>query len=261
MRRRNVPDGVEVSRCRDRSGWRRGMNLTLTEAAKYFAVPESSLRRWVRTRGLPVHRVNERLYCNAIELWEWAIGRGVPVSKELLRVARRSSDPVPTMAALLAAGGIHRDVPGHSKGEVLREVVERLPLPDDFDRGFLVDVLEARETLGSTGIGDGIAIPHVRNPILLGVTEPFVALCLLRNPVDFAALDGQPVHALFVLVCPTVPLHLRILAKLAFMLRDEELRHLLRTAASSRALLERVASLDPDVPGRAAADGVRGSRP
>jgi PTS system nitrogen regulatory IIA component len=225
------------------------MHLTLTEAASYFDVPESKLRRWIRTRGLPVHRVNERLHCNAIELWEWALESGVPVSKELLRAARRSPDEAPSLSLLLAEGGIHRDVAGASTRDVLREVVERLPLAADVDRDFLVDVLEARETMGSTGIGDGIAIPHVRNPILLHVTKPFVSLCLLRHPIDFGALDGQPVHALFVLVCSTVPLHLRILATLAFVLRDPELRNLLRTAAPSRTILNRIAVLDPGIAG------------
>ena len=150
------------------------------------------------------------------------------------------------------AGGIHRDVGGDSRGAVLRQVVQRLPLPADLDKDFLVDVLEARETLGSTGIGDGIAIPHVRNPILLHVTNPFVSLCLLRQAIDFGALDGRPVHALFVLVCPTVPMHLRVLAKLAYVLRDEELRHLLRSAAPSTLLLNRISAIDPDVPGTGA---------
>lgn len=220
------------------------MQLSLSEAASYFDVPESRLRRWIRSRGLPVHRVSERLYCNAIELWEWALERGVPVSKDLLHAAQQAPDEVPSLPALLAAGGIHRDIGGVSKREVLQEVVERLPVPGDFDREFLIDVLEARETMGSTGVGDGIAIPHVRNPILLRVTQPFVALCLVRHPIDFGALDGQPVHALFVLVCPTIPMHLRILAKLAFVLHDDELRRLLRTAAPSEAILGRIAALD-----------------
>ena len=68
-----------------------------------------------------------------------------------------------------------------------------MKLPDDVDREFLYQVLLAREALGSTGIGDGIAIPHVRNPIVLHLSRPTVTLCFLEQPVDFGALDGQPV--------------------------------------------------------------------
>ena len=80
---------------------------------------------------------------------------------------------------------------------MLREFVARLPLPPEQDRATLLSVLEAREAMGSTGIGDGIAIPHVRNPIVMHIDHAFVTLALLRQPVEFDAIDGQPVHALF----------------------------------------------------------------
>jgi PTS system nitrogen regulatory IIA component len=99
------------------------------------------------------------------------------------------------------------------------------------DRDFLLAVLDAREAMGSTGVGDGIAIPHVRNPILLHVDQPSVSLCLLRKPVEFGAIDGKPVHALFVVVSPSVPAHLKILAQLGFILRDADLRALLARRA------------------------------
>jgi PTS system nitrogen regulatory IIA component len=105
-------------------------------------------------------------------------------------------------------------------------------------------VLEAREAMGSTGIGDGIAIPHVRNPIVLHVDRPFVSLALLRHPVEFDAIDGQPVHALFIVVSPTVPVHLRILAQLGFLLRDDLLRDMLRQRVPPDSLLGRVELLE-----------------
>ena len=123
---------------------------------------------------------------------------------------------------------------------VLQEIVRRLPLPPEIDREGLVTTLEAREAMGSTGIGDGIAIPHVRNPILLHVTAPFVTLCLLREAVDFDAVDGRPVHALFTVVSANVPGHLRILGSLGFVLHDEELRRLLSERAPGADLLARV---------------------
>ena len=220
------------------------MHLTLRQAATYLDVSERTARRWVTTRGLPAHLINERLHCNATELWEWAIENGITVSRRLLEQARGAPDTIPPLSQLLAAGGIHRDLGGRTKPEVLRALVNVLPLPSEVDREFLVTVLEAREAMGSTGIGDGIAIPHVRNPILLHVDMPFVALALLRHPVDFDALDGQPVHALFAVVSPNVPAHLRILAQLGFALRDPELRRLVRSASSSAAIGARIAALE-----------------
>lgn len=220
------------------------MQLTVREAASYLRVDEATVRRWIQHRGLPVHRVNERLHLNAIELWEWATENGMPVSRTLLEQAQRQPEQVPPLSDLLSAGGIHHDVGGRDKASVLREIVRRLPLPPEIDREFLVTTLEAREAMGSTGIGDGIAIPHVRNPILLHVTAPFVTLCLLRDPVDFDAVDGKPVHALFTVVSSNVPGHLRILGQLGFVLHNVELRRLLIQRASSAEILVRVRALE-----------------
>jgi len=221
------------------------MQLTLRQAATYLNLSEATIRRWITKRGLPAHLINERLHCNAIELWEWAVENGVPVSKGLLEQARGALDDLPSLSALLVTGGIHRDLSGRTTPEVLRALVDVLPLPTDVDRDFLASVLEAREAIGSTGIGDGIAIPHVRNPILLHGAAPCVALAFLRHPVDFAALDGRPVHALFALVSPTIPVHLKILAQLGYTLRDVELRELLRTEAPSDTILARIRALEP----------------
>jgi PTS system nitrogen regulatory IIA component len=220
------------------------MQLTLRDAADYLGVSETVARRWISERALPVHEADERLYLNAVELWEWAVEHGVSVSRNLLEHARRAPDPVPSLASLLRAGGIFYDVGGPTKRDVLREFVARLPLPPGQDRTTLLSVLEAREEMGSTGIGDGIAIPHVRNPIVLAVEEPFVTLCLLRHPVEFDALDGKPVHALFMVVSPIVPVHLRVLAQLGFVLRDDELRDLLRMRAPADAIIERIDLLE-----------------
>jgi PTS system nitrogen regulatory IIA component len=219
------------------------VQITVRQAAGYFGVREDQVRRWISSRGLPVHRVNERLHLNAIEVWEWAVERGIPVSRSLLDEARRSPDEIPSLYTLLAAGGVHRDVEGAEKSAVLASIVARLPLPTDVDREHLLAILEAREAMGSTGIGQGIAIPHVRNPILLHVDQPMMALFLLRHPVDFDSIDAQPVHAIFLVVSSSIPVHLRILAELGFALRDSRLRELLRERAPTERILSRIAEL------------------
>lgn len=219
------------------------MQLSIRQAASYFGVGEGQVRRWIAERDLPVHRVNEQLLLNAIEVWEWAVERGVPVSRSLLDQARRSPDELPPLGILLTRGGIHRDVAGSDKAEVLAAIVGRLPLPDEVDREHLLAVLEAREAMGSTGIGGGIAIPHVRNPILLHIEGPLVALFFLRTPVDFDSIDGQPVHAVFVVVTGSIPAHLRILAELGFALRDATLREFITARAADEHILDRLTDL------------------
>jgi len=220
------------------------MHISVRQAATYLGVDETTVRRWVRDRDLPAHRVNERLHLNAIEVWEWAVAHGVPASRKLLEEAQRAPEVTPPLSQLLEAGGLRTDVGGDTKSAALAAVVELLPLPPDVDRRFLLSVLDAREAMGSSGIGDGIAIPHVRNPILLHVERAFVSLCLLRHPVEFGAIDGKPVHALFFVVAPTIPSHLHVLAQLGFVLRDPTLRQLLNARAGADEILARIRALE-----------------
>jgi PTS system nitrogen regulatory IIA component len=81
--------------------------------------------------------------------------------------------------------------------------------------------------LESTAVGDGIAVPHVRNPVVLHLSRPMVALCFLETPVDYGALDGIPVHALFAVISPTVKAHLHILSRLTFALRNPDFKALI----------------------------------
>jgi PTS system nitrogen regulatory IIA component len=196
------------------------MTLSVRDVAKLLHVSEKTVYRWIGQGTLPAYRVAEQYRFNRAEILEWATSRKMNVSAALLDEPESSTTPIPTLVEALEAGGIYYRLIGSDKRAVLRAVVEHLRLPEEVDREFLLRVLLAREALQSTGIGDGIAIPHVRNPVVLHVPRPMIALCFLDKPVDFGALDGRPVHALFSLVSPTVRAHLRLLSRLAFALHD-----------------------------------------
>jgi PTS system nitrogen regulatory IIA component len=203
--------------------WRSGLKVTVREAARLLDVSEKTVYRWIEQKKLPVHRVNDQYRFNRAELLEWATAHRVPLSVEIFH--EPEGGPLPSLSEALAAGGIHYRVPGSSRDEVLRQVVSLMHLPEEVDREFLYQMLLARETLGSTGVGDGIAIPHVRNPVVLHV-RPTVTLCFLERPVDFGALDGLPVRTIFSLVSPTTRAHLHLLSRLSAALHDPTLKRL-----------------------------------
>ncbi len=195
------------------------MELTVRDVTRILRVSEKTVYRWIRQGTLPAYRVNEQYRFNRAELQEWATSRRINVSPEILEEPERSG-PAPRLVEALQAGGIHYRVGGTDRNSVLRAIVEMMRLPEEVDREFLHRVLVAREELGSTAIGDGIAIPHVRNPIVLHVSCPAVTLCFLERPIEFGALDGKPVQALFSLISPTARAHLHLLSRLAFALND-----------------------------------------
>jgi len=214
------------------------MELTAREVAKLLSISQDMLYRWIREKGLPVHRVNEQYRFNHAQLLEWATAEGVPLSAQSFRLGQGSAQfPALALTRALELGGLIEDLPGQQIRAVLKELVARLPLPTDIDRMFLLRMLLAREQLGSTGIGEGIAIPHVRNPIVLRVSTPIVTVAFLRQPVEFHAVDGKPVATLFTLITPTVRMHLMLLSRLAFVLQDARLRQALSQRERFESLL------------------------
>ena len=213
------------------------MQLTVQDVAGLLKVSEKTVYRWINERSLPGYRVSGQYRFNRAELLEWATSRKIQVSPEIFQEPESSSTPLPGLVDALQAGGIFYRLAGTDKESVLRSVAEHMRLPEEVDREFLLRVLLAREALASTGIGDGIAIPHVRNPIVLHVSKPMISLCFLEKPVEFGALDGKPVHALFSLISPTVRAHLHLLSRLAFGMRDTSFREAVARQASRDEIL------------------------
>ena len=220
------------------------MQLTARDVAQLLAVSEKTVYRWVAQRKLPAYRVNEQLRFNRAELLEWASVNKARVSPELFAEPESAAAAPPSLDQALRDGGIHYRVGGDDMRGVLRSIVELMRLPEEVDRAFLLDVLVAREALQSTGIGDGIAIPHPRSPIVMHISRPSVTLCFLERPVDFGALDGQPVRALFTLVSPTARAHLQLLSRVAHALRDDGFRGLITGVASRDEILAAAAAID-----------------
>lgn len=163
---------------------------------------------------------------------------------------------LPGLEQAIRRGGIHYDLPGASKPDVLTAAVRAMRLPRGTDRHLLLDVLLQREALGSTAVGEGMAIPHLRDPSVIPVRSPSIAVCFLQTPVQFGALDGTPVHTLFVIVSPTVRAHLHLLSLVSFALRREEFRLAVLAREGRSAVL--AAARDADEAARLRAEATGG---
>jgi PTS system nitrogen regulatory IIA component len=229
------------------------MQLTVREVGTFLNAPEATVLRWIKQRGLPAQQVGGQYRVNRSELLEWATAQKLKVSQELFDQLANDAEPVPQLSEALQAGGIHYRLTGTNKAEVLRALVSVLPLPEGTDREMLFRLFQAREAAASTGIGDGIALPHVRNPIVLNVTRPSITLCFLERPVEFGALDGQPVSVLFSLVSPTTRCHLQMLARLSFALHDAQFKGVVTRQAAAEEVLHHARRVEAATPSGKAA--------
>lgn len=224
------------------------MQLSVKDAARILNVSEKTIYRWIKQQVVPAYQINEQYRFNRSELLDWATSRRIQISPEIFQESEQNKNPLPSLSDALKSGGISYRIEGKDKPSVLRSIVDVLNLPEEVDREFLYQVLMARETLGSTGIGDGIAIPHVRNPVVLHVSKPSMTLCFLDHPIDFGAIDGQPVSILFTLISPTVRAHLHMLSRLSFVLQNQVFKTALKQQALREELMDALSRAEAAIP-------------
>ncbi|HEX4927120.1 MAG TPA: PTS sugar transporter subunit IIA [Burkholderiales bacterium] len=153
------------------------------------------------------------------------------------------------VAKLLDASHVLVDLQLSSKKRLFEQAGLLFENQDGIARSVVFESLFARERLGSTGLGQGVAIPHGR---IKGLKEAQGALLRLAQPVPFDAPDGQPVTLAFVLLVPekATEKHLQILSELAQMFSDRALREAMARAPDPAALLELVTTWQPDAAGQ-----------
>ena len=127
---------------------------------------------------------------------------------------------------LISAATIELHLRGRQRDDVLGELVALIPEIADRSeaRQTLLRALQEREHLHSTGIGDGVALPHARNALVGLVEKPVVVFGRHEQGIFYGAIDAQPARLFFLLVTTTVVQHLAILARISRLLHDRALR-------------------------------------
>ncbi len=220
------------------------MQLTVKDVANLLKVNEKTIYRWLKKGEIPVYKIGEQYRFNRSELLEWVTSRQINVSADIFHEPENSQIPMHSLFDALNFGGIYYRVEGEEKESALKNVVGLMKLPPEVDRNFVTQILLAREAMASTAIGDGIAIPHVRNPIVLHITEPVVSLCFLEKPIEFNSLDGKLVNCFFTLISPTVKTHLHLLSRLAYTLRDDKFKDIIKKQGGRDEIFAEIARIE-----------------
>ncbi|HEY5896737.1 MAG TPA: PTS IIA-like nitrogen regulatory protein PtsN [Burkholderiales bacterium] len=150
---------------------------------------------------------------------------------------------------LLAPSHVLLDLQLSSKKRLFEQAGLLFENHNGIARSVVFDSLLARERLGSTGLGQGVAIPHGR---IKGLKEAVGAFIRLAQPIPFDAPDGEPVNLAFVLLVPekATEKHLQILSELAQMFCDKALRQSMASAADAAELHQLITSWQPDASGQ-----------
>ncbi len=143
------------------------------------------------------------------------------------------------LSKLISPATINLNLKSNDRDAVLAELVDQIPdLKDQPEaRQTLLRALHEREQLHSTGIGDGIALPHARNALVGLVDHPIIVFGRHAAGIPFDSIDKAPAQLFFLLVAPTVTQHLGILARISRLLRDPKLRKQLLAATQPAQVL------------------------
>lgn len=145
-----------------------------------------------------------------------------------------------SLIELVERGGVFYNLSGSTPSEILAEAVSTIPVPEGIDRAKLLTAVLEREALMPTAVGDGIAFPHPRSPMIQDPNLQFVSVCFLMRPIDWRALDGKPVGTALMVFSASPRLHLQTLSRLNFLCRQASFRKLLQARASREELVEAI---------------------
>jgi len=206
-----------------------GQVIGVKDAATQLGVSQKTIYQWIDEGRITSHKLGNDIYLEQADI------------QKLLDKGGTSSATVEirdSIVEMLSAGGIFYNVEGMTKQEVLHNALSLIKGMDTPEMAPILQMFLAREDLYSTGVGNGIAIPHASGTLVGYVNQPLISLSFLKHPIDYGSLDGIPVHILFSIISPNVRTHLRILAKLACVLHDPYCKKVIISEASEQTIFD-----------------------
>jgi len=214
------------------------MDLKMKDVADLLQVSEKTIYRWISERKIPAYRINHQYRFSKSEINEWVLKNRINVTERLLDF-NLTNIPV-KLSEMLRKGGIHTGIIGESVREIIINAVESIPTPPEISKKTVSSLLLERELMMPTAIGNGIAIPHPRTPIISDIESESISLCILEKEVDYGAIDREPVRALFILISANPRRHLEILSKVTFLCRQPEFIGMIKNHENSDKLMDYV---------------------
>jgi PTS system nitrogen regulatory IIA component len=223
------------------------MELSVFDLSKHLGVAPTTIERWVRQGKLPVFKTGTHYRFRTNELAEWAARHNIRLNLSGRAEPEKKNDEAVMLSEAVKNGGIYFGIRGDDVKTVLDSCLDQIStIPDDFKADLLTQLVEREQAL-STGIGNGIAIPHPRSQLAY-LQTPLVPLCFLEKPVDYNSLDQVPVSVLFFLLCPSLKLHLHLLSVLSFCLRNTQFRKMLESCPEPDQIIEQIELLEKTNP-------------
>lgn len=219
------------------------MDLKIKDVAELLNISETTVRRWLVDGKIPAYRLNRQYRFSRAEIEDWLMQQKLDVAFSEKPNHSAKEEPAKannlqfSLYRAIYRGEVLGSVQGSSKEEIIRHTMEHMATGFDLDAEVLTDLFLDRERMMPTGLGYGIGVPHTRD-FLLNTHYDVIEVVYPEKPIEYGALDGEPVNVLFFLFASEDRHHLNLLAKLAHLCASEEARSFFRTKPNKEHLLD-----------------------
>ncbi|MCI0471295.1 MAG: PTS sugar transporter subunit IIA [Candidatus Aminicenantes bacterium] len=221
--------------------------LNAKEVAQLLGIPMVTVLRWAHQGKIPCKYKGDSYVFKKKEILDWAGSHNFMLVKKETATPTIPGKESINLKHAIEQGGFFYNLPGSDIYSVLKNALDVVRLPEGTDKEQVLNELLNREEIASTGIGKGIAIPHPRCAIDLGLAAPAIFVVFQEKPVDFNAVDGVGVFVLFLLFSPATDIHLKLLSRLSLCLRNEEFLTLLKRKAGKDELISKIEQIEKEI--------------
>ncbi len=215
--------------------------LQINQVSELLGVPEITIQRWVHQGKIPYRMKRKKYLFIKDEIINWAEEHRIPIKKN-----KNDKNKINyNVFESIKNGDVIFDLEGNDSYEILRNAIDKIDFIIEKDR--LLDEIIRREEIASTGIGNGIAIPHPGRNFKLNIDFPITYVFYLKKPVDFNSIDNEPVSIIFMFFTPSVEIHLKFLSRLSFILKEEEFIKKIKTCGTKNEVIELVESIEKNI--------------
>jgi len=229
------------------------MDLKIKDVAELLNVSETTVRRWLKDGKIPAYQLNHQYRFSRGEIEDWMMKCKLKLGKDGFSPFEEKQIYPPisedettskwtgaqqySLYRAMFKGGVVTDLPVTNKQQLIKRVMQKAAPRLGLDPDVCAELLLDREALMSTAFNSGLAVPHPRDIILEIPGSDTIVTAFPDKPIDYGALDGQPVHTLFFLFSTSDKTHLHLLSKLAHLGSQPSALDFLASKPSQEALL------------------------
>nr|MBS4170139.1 Uncharacterized protein [Neochlamydia sp. AcF95]NGY95107.1 hypothetical protein [Neochlamydia sp. AcF84] len=228
------------------------VDLKIKDVADLLNVSEKTICRWLNEGKIPSYQINQQHLFNRNEIEDWVLSQKIPEASFDHPTAIPDPSPIKggikqfSLYRALHKGDVLIDIMGDTKEEVIRQTMQRMAKSLNLDAEGISHLLLDREKLQPTALNNGIGIPHTRD-FLLNAHYDVVVVAYSKNPIDYGALDGKPVHTLFFLFACDDKRHLHLLAKIAHLVNHPNTLEFLQSKPPKEEFLNYIKNFESSI--------------